>query len=81
MLVPGPPKEPKLTLPLCPWLGGLPPLADGWGIGEGELAGEVMRGFAELFTPSELPDWSGWCGVTFIGRGEPSALYTWPNFI
>ena len=52
----GPANEPKFTLPLCPWLGGLPPLADGCGIGEGEFAGEVTRGLVELWTPSEVPD-------------------------
>ena len=49
---------PKLS-PL-PWLcrldGGLPPLAEGCGIGEGELVGEVIRGFAGEATDNVLED-------------------------
>ena len=48
-----PPELPKLTLRFCPWLGGLPPLAAGCGMGDGEFAGEVIRGFDGLWTPSE----------------------------
>lgn len=51
------PKLPKLgTLP-CDWYedgGGRPPLEAGWGIGEGEVWGEVTRGF--MFEATPRPD-------------------------
>ena len=70
----GPPEVPKLTLRFCPWLGGLPPLAGGCGIGDGELAGDVIRGFEELCTLREPACCAGCCGVALDARGEPSAL-------
>lgn len=43
---PSPPRLPNFILgpPSCAIIeGGLPPLADGWGIGDGECAGEGTR--------------------------------------
>jgi len=77
----GPPKLPKLTLLLCPCRvdGGLPPLADGCGIGEGEAAGEVARGFVGWLTDNELEAWLG-CGDALAAAGVPSAFIE-PNRI
>lgn len=60
--------EPKLKpLPWpCRLAGGRPPLAGGCGIGEGEVAGEVMRGLGVLFC--------GAWGTLFAMAGEPPAF-------
>ena len=49
------PKFKPLPWP-CRLDGGLPPLAGGCGIGEGEVCGEVMRGFPGLCTAREFAD-------------------------
>ncbi len=56
-----PPKPPKFKPLLwpCKLDGGRPPLAGGCGIGEGDVDGEVMRGFVGVFTANELDDWFG----------------------
>ena len=55
-----PPILPKFRL--LPWFcrpdGGLPPLAGGWGMGDGEVAGEVIRGFDCAATAKESVDWT-----------------------
>ena len=50
-----PPKLPKLRLLPCPCNveGGLPPLAGGCGMGEGEVCGDVARGFDGTLTANE----------------------------
>jgi len=54
---PSPPKLPNATFPPCPPRpeGGLPPLADGTGIGIGECAGSVVLGL-ETGTGAEVAD-------------------------
>lgn len=59
---PSPPKLPKATSLLCPPRpeGGLPPLADGAGIGigVGECCGSVVLGFG-IWTGAEVVDRDG----------------------
>lgn len=42
-------------------------------MGEGEVCGEVTRGFDGVCTANELDDWFGW-GVLFAKPGDPPAL-------
>ena len=70
-----PPKLPKLTLVLLPCRlegGRPPPLAGGCGIGDGDVCGDVTRGFCGVLTAKELVDWLG-CGVAFRAADEASA--------
>lgn len=74
-----PPKLPKLSP--GPWRldGGLPPLAGGWGIGDGEVCGDVTRGFDGVCTANELVDWL--CGgALFAIAGDAPALME-PNWM
>lgn len=66
----GPPMLPKFRLLPWPWKadGGRPPLAAGWGIGDGELAGEVIRG---LFCGVGRDDVSDWYAALLAIAGEP----------
>ncbi len=52
---------PKLIPLFWPWNvdGGLPPLAGGCGIGEGDAAGDVTRGFVGGFTAKVFVDCDG----------------------
>lgn len=74
-------KLPKLILVLlpCRLTGGLPPpLAGGCGIGEGEVVGDITRGFAGLFTASEFEELFG-TGTAFAVVGDFSGIA--PNWI
>ena len=70
-----PPKLPKLRLVLLPCRlegGRPPPLAGGCGIGDGDVWGDVTRGFDGVLTAKEFVDWLG-CGVAFCAAAEASA--------
>lgn len=56
----------------CKLEGGRPPLAAGVGIGEGECAGDVMRGFVMGGVESDV--FCGLCGTLFAIAGEPPAF-------
>ena len=60
-LASSPPKPPKFKPLLwpCKLDGGRPPLAGGCGIGEGDVDGEVMRGFVGVLTAKVLDDGLG----------------------
>ena len=69
-----PPKLPKLRLVLLPFRlegGRPPPLAGGCGIGDGDVWGDVTRGFDGVLTANELIDWLG-CGVAFCAADVES---------
>lgn len=61
-------KLPKLGFPSDCWRpeGGLPPLAVGWGIGDGDWAGEATRGCPGMGTGEAAPGW----GVLWETPGE-----------
>jgi hypothetical protein len=64
------PREPKVTPLPCPaeTEGGLPPLAEG-GIGEGDCAGDVTRGFLGIEMGAEAAGCATW-GVLWEAAGE-----------
>ena len=64
---------PKLTLALLPCRldGGRPPLAGGCGIGDGDVCGEVTRGFEGVLTAREFAELLG-CGAAFAAAADPS---------
>ena len=68
---PSPPRLPNVTpLPCCAKPdGGLPPLAAGCGIGEGDCAGEETLGFPGIGMGAEPVDWAI-CGVLWEAAGE-----------
>lgn len=72
-LASAPPKLPKLRLVLLPCRleGGRPPLAGGCGIGDGDVCGDVTRGFDGVLTAKEFIDWLG-CGVAFCAADGAS---------
>ena len=70
-----PPKLPKLRLGLlaCRLDGGRPPpLAGGCGIGDGDVWGDVTRGFDGVLTAKEFVDWLTCCAA-FCAAVEASA--------
>ena len=72
------PKLGKLLLPCTRDGGRPPPLAGGCGIGEGEVCGDIMRGFAGLLTASELEELLGG-GMAFVVVDGTSGCA--PNFM
>ena len=51
--------------------GGRPPLAEGWGIGDGEFAGEGTRALPPgMGMGAELPDWGVLCAMA--GESKPN---------
>lgn len=68
------PLSPPTPPNIIPWpvrpAGGRPPLDTGCGIGEGEVAGEVIRG---LLIGVDRLAVCGWCGTLFEIAGDPLA--------